>query len=294
MNWAQLLRDFWRLLAESGPWFFAGAVLGAAVQTWIRTEWVERWIGRGKRSVVSASIAGAVLPGCALTTVPLASAFQAKGTPVGTLTAFIMIAPILSPHTIALTAAMLGAPITIARIVLPMALSIGLGLLLNFLQARRVRGFGGARSDAVLPAAACALDPCERHAGFWGNLRNVLISLSPYLIVALLAVALFQQLVPQQMLTRYMQGGWMAYAIAALAGIPLYVCEGAEVPLTLALLKLGIGIGPAFTFLLASVGTCIPTIAMAPRIIGWAATTAYVIAWLVLTIGGGLLVQVIF
>ena len=61
--------------------------------------------------------------------------------------------------------------------------------------------------------------------------------------------------------------------------------------LTLALLKLGAGPGPAFTFLLSSVGTCLPTIAMAKRVIGSAATALYVVAWLLLAVGGGLLME---
>jgi hypothetical protein len=44
-----------------------------------------------------------------------------------------------------------------------------------------------------------------------------------------------------------------------------------------------------FVFMLASVGTCLPTIAMATRIIGWRATVIYLVAWLLLAIGGGVL-----
>jgi uncharacterized membrane protein YraQ (UPF0718 family) len=49
--------------------------------------------------------------------------------------------------------------------------------------------------------------------------------------------------------------------------------------------------GPAFTFMLGAVGTCIPTIAMAPRVIGRTATYVYVGVWLLLAIGGGWLVS---
>lgn len=90
----------------------------------------------------------------------------------------------------------------------------------------------------------------------------------------------------------YGRGPW-AYAAAVAGGILLYVCEGAEVPLTVALLELGIAPGPAFTFLLASVGTCLPTIMMAPRIIGAMATMVYLFVWLTLAIGGGLVMQFI-
>jgi hypothetical protein len=39
--------------------------------------------------------------------------------------------------------------------------------------------------------------------------------------------------------------------------------------------------------MLGAVGTCIPTILMAPRIIGKTSTYVYVAVWLLLAIGGG-------
>ena len=91
-------------------------------------------------------------------------------------------------------------------------------------------------------------------------------------------------------MSQFAQSGWIAYGAAVLIGIPLYVCDGGEVPLTLALLEAGVGTGPAFTFLLASVGTCFPTIMMASRIIGWGATMAYLATWLIMAIGGGMII----
>ena len=82
-----------------------------------------------------------------------------------------------------------------------------------------------------------------------------------------------------------------SYLAAVAIGIPIYVCDGGEIPLTRAFLEMGVAPGPAFCFMLASVGTCLPTISMAPRIIGWAATVVYLGAWLVLSVGGGLVMN---
>jgi uncharacterized protein len=54
--------------------------------------------------------------------------------------------------------------------------------------------------------------------------------------------------------------GPRAYLLAAVAGIPLYVCQGDEVPLTYAVRATGVGLGPQLTFLLGAVGTCLPTL----------------------------------
>jgi uncharacterized membrane protein YraQ (UPF0718 family) len=125
-------------------------------------------------------------------------------------------------------------------------------------------------------------------------LLTILHPLWIYFVVALIAVPLLQSLVPADMIDRYLRGGLSAYLAAALLGIPTYVCEGAEVPLTFALLKMGVGIGPAFTFMLGAVGTCIPTIGMAPKIIGVPATYLYVGTWLMLAIGAGMVMGALF
>jgi uncharacterized membrane protein YraQ (UPF0718 family) len=69
-----------------------------------------------------------------------------------------------------------------------------------------------------------------------------------------------------------------------------YVCEGGEVPLTAALVTLGVGIGPAFTFMQASVGTCLPTLMMLPKLIGVKLTVVYLAFWLAYSVASGILV----
>jgi uncharacterized membrane protein YraQ (UPF0718 family) len=279
------------LLADALPWFLGGAILGAALEAFLPTAWATRWLDTPRASILHATFAGAILPGCSMTTVPLAAALKSRGARLGTLTAFIMISPILSPETIVLTAALLGTKFTIARIVFPVVLTVLMGLALNALQARSIRQFqlpaeNLAPSD--VRANCCAEDALlEGKRTFWASLTALLHPLWIYFLAGLLAVAIVQAILPPQDIARYLHGGIGAYLLAAVAGIPLYVCEGAEVPLTYGLLQAGVGVGPAFTFMLGAVGTCIPTILMAPRIIGKTSTCIYVAVWLLLAIGGG-------
>jgi uncharacterized membrane protein YraQ (UPF0718 family) len=286
-----IVDNFLSLIAEAGPWFLGGAILGAILEAYLPAAWVLRWLGSRRASVFNAAIAGAVLPGCSMTTVPLAAALKKQGARLGTLTAFIMISPILSPETITLTAAMLGWKFTLARIVIPVIATLVMGLTLNALEAQGISGFrlpGGELKTSQMKSDCCADEKLlAGKPAFWRNFLALLHPLWLYFIVGLVVVAILQTIVSPQSIGRYLHGGFVAYVLAALVGIPMYVCEGAEVPLTYGLIKGGVGIGPAFTFMLGAVGTCIPTIAMAPRIIGKTATYVYVIVWLFLAIGGG-------
>lgn len=287
-----VLHTFLQLLLEAVPLFLLGAVLGAALEAWLKPGWIEGWIGSGHRSVMAAALAGALLPGCAMSTMPLAQSLRRRGAALGTLTAFIMIAPILSPHTIVLTATLVSVPMAIGRVVLSLAVTLLLGTVLNAMERR-----GSLASPATKSAAnkdqCCNAESAPGQASAWRRFLTELVanlrSLTPYLLGGLFVAALISATIPADTIHQYLRAGWKAYLFAALIAFPIYVCDGGEIPLTRALLAMGVGPGPAFCFMLASVGTCVPTIAMATRIIGWPATVIYLVAWLLLAVGGGVL-----
>jgi uncharacterized protein len=226
-----------------------------------------------------------------MSTMPLAQSLRRRGAALGTLTAFIMIAPILSPHTVVLTATLVSLPMAIGRVALSLAVTLGLGTVLNALERR---GTFAPPAKGTTPnkdeccKTECAPEELSGWRRFLIELLANLRSLTPYLLGGLFVAALISGTVPPDTIHKYLRGGWTAYVFAALIGFPIYVCDGGEIPLTRALLAMGVGPGPAFCFMLASVGTCVPTIAVATRIIGWRATVIYLVAWLLLALGGGM------
>ena len=56
---------------------------------------------------------------------------------------------------------------------------------------------------------------------------------------------------------------------------------------------MGVGTGPAFTFMQASVGTCLPTLMMLPKLIDVKLTMTYLVFWLVYSVAGGILAGLI-
>lgn len=296
-----ILQSFLHLLADTAVPFVLGLLLGTALEAFLPRRWTERWLASGPNSLVIATLAGALLPGCAMSTVPVARSLRARGAPLGTVAAFLLIAPLISPHTIALTAALVGGGFAVARVVLPIAFTLVFGAVANALMTRPAPG---AATEPATPndcgggkcacsAGAEASGESARIAGPLGRFLRQgfanLRALAPLYVVSIAVVALLTAFVPPAQIAHYGSGP-LAYGAALVAGIPLYVCDGGEVPLTRSLLALGLGAGPAFTFMLASVGTCLPTIALAFAIIGRRLTFAYVAGVLVLSLLGGLLV----
>lgn len=299
---AAIFTAFVQLLGETALPFVVGLLIGAALEVFLPKRWADRWLVTGPRSLVLATLGGALLPGCAMSAIPIARSLRNRGAPRGTVAAFLLIAPLISPHTIVFTGALIGVGFAVARVALPVAFTLLFGAVTNALaqnpsgraadrlvtsEAHDGNNSGGCNAGCGCGQGAAPGSPLG-HFGrqVWTNLR----ALAPLFIGSLALVAVLEAFIQPAQIARYSDGP-LAYAAALVAGIPLYVCDGGEVPLTLSLLKLGVGPGPAFTFMIGSVGTCLTTIAMAFGIIGRRLTFAYVAGTLLLALLGGLIVS---
>jgi len=290
----QFLNEFASLTVRVIPFFIAGTVFAALLGSWTKLDFIGKYLNRGVSSVVNASLLGALLPGCACATIPMAEGLKKKGASLGTLASFIMVAALLAPHTIILTYGLLGWKFTVARIVFSLAGAILLGVAFNYLQSKNVRGFelflNPARTPEEKECCAGRVSEPEVNKGFWKNFFVITKDLGKYFLLGMIIASVLTTFIPEDTVGKYIgTSGPLAYLGAALIGIPLYVCEGEEIPITLALLNIGLGQGPALTFLLGSVGTCIPTILMAQKVIGRKPTIVYVIGWFIFVIISGMI-----
>lgn len=290
----QILREFISLTLSVIPYFILGTLFGALMETYIKPDFAFKYLRKGFSSVVNASILGAILPGCACTTMPMAEGLKRKGAKMGTVSAFIMVSPLLSPHTVVLTYGMLGWKFTLARIIFSLSGAITLGILFNYFEKREVKGFILSDKSGYV-CKDCSSDTQEEKLNFWKSFISITKNLGKYFLLGMLIATILMVIIPEEAIPRYIgSSGVFAYLVAVLVGIPVYICEGEEIPLTAALLKLGLGIGPAFSFLLGSVGTCIPTMLMAQKIIGRRPVLFYILGWFIFAIVSGLFFDLFF
>ncbi len=290
----KILKEFFSLILTVIPYFVLGTVFGAFLKVYLKPKFADKYLSRGTSSVISATILGALLPGCACATMPMAEGIKEKGARLGAITAFIMVSPLLSPQTVVLTYAMLGWKFTIARVLLSLCGAIILGIMFNYFERSKVKGFMLTNGPTKEVCESCP--DCEtQKIGYWKCFIDITKELSKYFILGMFIASLLSALIPHDAIPKYIgSSGPFAYLAAVLVGIPVYICEGEEIPLTAALLKLGLGGGPAFSFLLGAVGTCIPTMIMAQRIIGRRPVLVYIIYWFAFAIISGLLFSLFF
>lgn len=275
------------------PYFLGGAAFGAALDVFVKPEFALKHLGGGWLSMAKASILGMALPGCSCATMPMAEGLRRKGADLGTVTSFLLASPLVSPQTLVLTWAVLGWKFTIARVLAAFCGAMMIGAIFLWLE-RKKPGF----LDIPAPAAekkccsgcGCSGGEEEGPKKFWPVFIDILKDLAKYFVLGMAIASLLTVIIPPDVIPRYIgSSGPLAYIAAVLLGVPLYVCEGEEIPLTLSLLKLGLGPGPAFAFLLGSVGTCVPTLIMSQKLIGRRGLLVYAAWWGLFAFGAGIL-----
>lgn len=282
-----ILITFLHLLLDVLPYFIGALVFSAFLETKVTSSTLLNPFITGKFSIIWVSILGGLLPGCACATIPLAETLKQKKAGLGAISAFLMASPLLGPHTIILTYGFLGLRFTLWRIVAALLGAIVLGYFLQWCEKK-----GWIEEPSLQKKSCCSSSTCTSSSShstsflnaFWNTLKN----LGSYFLIGLFIASILTVVIPTQLIPTYIGSGLFAYVIAAFIGIPVYVCEGEEIPITKALLNLHLGVGPSFTFMMGAVGTCIPTLLMAKKIIGNKAVFIYSIYWFFFAILAGI------
>ena len=288
------LNEFVQLTITVLPYFLIGVGSGAFIEAYVKTDTLIKYLNKGLGSVVNGSILGAILPGCACATIPMAEGLKSKGSNLGTVASFIMSSPLLAPQTLILTYGLLGLKFTLGRLVFALTGAITFGFICNWLQNKKVSGFQLDQHKRGCTSDKCGCDEESEKVTFLSSFWNITKELGKYFLIGMVIASLLSTLIPEEAIPKYIgSSGFLAFFLALIIGIPLYVCEGEEIPITLSLITLGLGEGPAMTFLLGSVGTCIPTFIMAQKVIGKRPMALYIGYWFVFALGSGLLFGII-
>jgi uncharacterized membrane protein YraQ (UPF0718 family) len=227
------------------------------------------------RGAALAATAGAVTPFCSCSTVPVLSGMLRAGLRLGVCFSFLIASPVINEGL--LLVLLRHQPSAQAALFLGTAflLSVGFGVLADrlgmarFVKALPEASVMGALGGAVQVNAATARVPWPARLRFaarsaWVELK----SSAPYLALGIAVGAVIYGQVPQDALLALKAGlpAWALIVAMALVGVPFYVSPAMVVPIALALLDKGLGIGPVAAFLVAAAGTSVPEMILLTRL----------------------------
>lgn len=219
--------------------------------------------GRTLRTVVVASLIGAVTPVCGVTILPLMAGLLAAGVPLAPIMAFWLSSPITDPAMLATTAATLGLTFAIGKTVAAFGLGIFGGTVTAML-SRRPWARHALRDNRLarqLSSARCCAeqvfsprvwqDPQRRQAfagQFRATARLILICLIPAFAAE---YALNAVLTPGSLAAYVGEDQWWSIPAAVFVGAPAYIDGYAALPLTRGLIDNGMSKGAAMAFLIS-------------------------------------------
>ena len=214
-------------------------------------------------TVISASLAGALIPVCGITVLPLMAGLLASRVPLAPVMAFWLASPVTGPPMFAATAATLGWEFAMAKMIAAIGLGVFGGLVTGLLQGASWAS-QPLRENGVVGklGASCGQGSEGVRLNFWTEAgrrarfagealsitRLILLVLAP----AFAAEYWLNALLSPDALSPFV-GADSAFAVplAVLVGAPAYVDGYAALPLTRALMEAGMAPGAAMAFLVA-------------------------------------------
>lgn len=308
-----VLEQILNVALTAAPWLLAGLLAAALIKALIPEAALLRWVGgQGLASVSRAAVMGAPLPLCSCGAIPTAFALHRGGAGRGPTTAFLIGTPGIGVDSIAITYALLGPFMLVARATGAVVTAIATGLLVTLADhAPRTRAATsghheperhvddeagccqsntcGTRPVAAEPDATTTQTSLSRRLrdGLRYAFADLLDDISRWLAAGLVIAGILMALVPPQALAEY-GSGLPAMFLMAIVGIPLYLCATAATPIAAGMLVAGVSPGTALVFLLAAPITSMATLAVMRKEMGAAVMALYLLGILVSTVLVGL------
>ena len=299
----EILTNIADLALEAAPWLLFGLVLAGAIRALVPMSLMQRWLGgSGLWPVTKAAIIGAPIPICSCGVVPAALSLRKSGASKASTLSFLIATPETGVDSVAVTYAMMGPLMAIVRPIAAVLSAIGVGVMTGLSEENEARPKGVQSADS---ACGCHEDRChvepdsvtpplgERlRAGLRYAFTDLYDEIVWWMVLGLVVAGAVVTLVSPSLLAE-IGSGLPAKLLMFLIGIPMYICATASTPLAASLLFAGVSPGTVLVFLLAGPATNLGTVGIIRREFGQRIVVTYLVALAALSIGAGLLTDVI-
>jgi uncharacterized protein len=216
-NWSTI---FVSVTLQALPFLVLGVVLSATISAVVPGEWVARALPRrAALAVPAAGMAGALLPGCECSSVPVAGRLVARGVPMGAGLTFLLAAPAINPIVLVSTSvAFPGQPeMVVARFCASLLAAVVVGFVWigfgrqEWIERRLVEHDHGSRLDNFVSTAT-----------------SDFLQAGGFLVAGAALVAALQTLVPASVFEHVGGSGPVAVLTMAALAVVLSVCSEAD------------------------------------------------------------------
>ncbi len=293
----QFVAASWLVLGQMAPYLLFGFLVAGVLSVCISPAWVERHLGgRGMKPVLAASLFGVPLPLCSCGVIPVSASIRRHGASRAATSSFLLSTPQTGVDSIFITYALLGTVFAVFRPVAALITGIiGGALVLIFGEADEVKETNRAKEIDQTKPNTCSESCCAgKKEG--GKIRKALHyglvvlprDIGPALLVGILIAGAIGAFVPENQLGPYMGRGIVSILILMVAGVPVYVCATASVPIAAGFMHMGASPGAALAFLIAGPATNTATLTTVWKVLGRRTAAIYLVSIAISAIACGL------
>ena len=248
-------QTFLSLSLTSAPALLTGFLLAGLISALLdpgRAGWLSG--GNAGSQAVRGVVFGLPLPVCSCGVVPMYESLVRRGVPVTAGLAFLVATPELGLDAVLLSVPLLGWPLTVIRVLAAFGVALAVALLVG----RGVPSAGAPIHQHGSDTERWSVD--RLRAGLRYGLVDLVDHTLPWIVVGLLLAAMAEPLMDHTQLAALPP--FVQVPLAALVGVPLYVCASGATPLAAMAVHEGMSAGAALTFLLAGPATNVTTFAV--------------------------------
>ncbi|WP_417912880.1 SO_0444 family Cu/Zn efflux transporter [Candidatus Electronema sp. TJ] len=300
---AEVVNASWQLLNQAAFYILFGLLVGGLLKTFLSPAYVAEHLGKGRfSSVFKAALLGIPIPLCSCGVLPAAATLKKQGANNGAVTAFLISTPESGIDSITMSWALLDPIMTVARPVSAFISAAVAGLLENFISFKPSK----AEPQAALPpfrmAGAAASAAPAQQPGFAAKLKagvqymvnDLWPDIMGWFFIGIIAGGIITALVPDEIFSTWLGGGFYSMLLMLAVGIPLYICASASTPIAAAFILKGASPGTALVFLLAGPATNITSLTVLIGILGKRATGLFLLSIAVVSVLCGLAVDAVY
>ena len=283
-----LYANFLEIMAEALPYLAFGFFVAGLLKSFIPIGMVAKYLGKDTFfAPFKAALAGAPLPLCSCSVIPVVTQLRRAGAGRGSMASFLLSAPETGVDSIILSYGILGPIMMVARIIACLFSAIMTGWSVMAL----TRNIPLTPLKEEKDGDAFKDDKHGFFARFVSGQRYAFttlldMTLKP-VIIGLAITIVLKTYVPSDIFLKY-GDGLPAMILMVVLGFPMYICASASTVFASGLLLVGVSPGAVLVFMLAGPASNIGTLYILRDIINKRAAIVYVVAVSIFSIISGL------
>ncbi|MCK5397902.1 MAG: permease [Thermoplasmata archaeon] len=238
-------------------------------RTYITPERARKWLGdrKGIHYNFLASLVGVVTPFCSCSSVPIFIGFVGAGVPLGITFSFLITSPMVNEAAIAVLGGSIGWAATGVYVISGVLIGTFGGYFIGKMKLEdEVEEFvykaqiGDVEQEDLVPK--------QRAEFAWGEAKEIVKKVWPYIIIGVGVGAIFHGYAPEGIMTQYAgKDNLLAVPVAVGLGVPLYSNVMGLIPIAESLIGKGLPVGTALAFLMSVTALSLPELIILKKVL---------------------------